>query len=186
MLVENFMLPFPVFGNHYSAHMQNVSVNNSTIFNKGALIQPLPCTLLPILSQFHHQLINNIWIIANPIQPIQQSLFHLKQTMRKYRHPQIWLHPLVWIFRSYIFRFIWNTLEIRREKRMSIGASSNASEHFSGGMFDGNEGFPSGGLVNTQHFQVIHFFSPILNFNIPPLFIKATGDQCIQCTACRT
>jgi hypothetical protein len=51
---------------------------------------------------------------------------------------------------------------------MSIGASSNASEHFSGGMFDGNEGFPSGGLVNTQHFQVIHFFLPfsILIFHL--------------------
>uniref|UniRef100_A0A914MQR4 alpha,alpha-trehalose-phosphate synthase (UDP-forming) n=2 Tax=Meloidogyne TaxID=189290 RepID=A0A914MQR4_MELIC len=57
--------------------------------------------------------------------------------------------------------------EIRREKRMSI-ASSDTSDRHHPTVFDGTEAIPSGGIVNTQHFQ-----QRVINVsNAPPVALK--------------
>ncbi|CAK5081705.1 unnamed protein product [Meloidogyne enterolobii] len=68
--------------------------------------------------------------------------------------------------------------EIRREKRMSI-ASSDTSDRHHPAVFDGTEAIPSGGIVNTQHFQgsggLVSCVDPVMAVNPENMWLANLG-----------
>uniref|UniRef100_A0A1I8B9V0 alpha,alpha-trehalose-phosphate synthase (UDP-forming) n=1 Tax=Meloidogyne hapla TaxID=6305 RepID=A0A1I8B9V0_MELHA len=73
-----------------------------------------------------------------------------------------------------------HAFEIRREKRMSI-ASSDASDRHHPSVFDGTEAIPSGGIVNTQHFQqrgsggLVSCVDPVMAVNPENMWLANLG-----------